>query len=138
MAPLVLVGTDALATGAVRALPRRPGVVVVATRELPAADWAGAVEIGAERVAVLPDDESWLLARSTAAVRSPVERGWLAVVGGSCGGAGASTVAAALALAAAPRGTLVDAHPRGAGIDLLLRAGRADGPRGPGPTRPRC
>jgi hypothetical protein len=57
-APLVLVGADALTAGAVRALPRRPGVVVVATHELPAADWAGAVEIGAERVAVLPDDES--------------------------------------------------------------------------------
>jgi secretion/DNA translocation related CpaE-like protein len=130
-APLVLVGADALAGGAVRALPRRPGVVVVATRELPAADWAGAVEIGAERVAVLPDDESWLLARSTAAVRSPVERGWLAVVGGSCGGAGASTVAAALALAAAPGVTLVDGDPWGAGIDLLLGAERADGLRWP-------
>jgi secretion/DNA translocation related CpaE-like protein len=130
-APLVLVGADALAGGAVRALPRRPGVVVVATRELPAADWAGAVEIGAERVAVLPDDESWLLARSTAAVRSPVERGWLAVVGGSCGGAGTSTVAAALALAAAPGVTLVDADPWGAGIDLLLGAERADGLRWP-------
>src|SRR3954471_12405219 len=130
-APLVLVGTDALATGAVRALPRRPGVVVVATRELPAADWAGAVEIGAERVAVLPDDESWLLARSTAAVRSPVERGWLAVVGGSCGGAGASTVAAALALAAAPGVTLVDADAWGAGLDLLLGAERVEGLRWP-------
>src|SRR4051812_40284541 len=132
MAPLVLVGTDALATGAVRALPRRPGVVVVATRELPAADWAGAVEIGAERVAVLPDDESWLLARSTAAVRSPVERGWLAVVGGSCGGAGASTVAAALALAGAPRGAPVRAGPRGAGVDPLLGGRRARRPPGAG------
>lgn len=130
-APLVLVGTDALATGAVRALPRRPGVVVVATRELPAADWAGAVEIGAERVAVLPDDESWLLARSTAAVRSPVERGWLAVVGGSCGGAGASTVATAVALAAAPGVTLVDADAWGAGLDLLLGAERVEGLRWP-------
>lgn len=130
-APLVLVGADVLATGAIRALPRRPGVVVVATRELPAADWAGAVEIGAERVAVLPDDESWLLARSTAAVRSPVERGWLVVVGGACGGAGASTVATAVALAAAPGVTLVDADPWGAGLDLLLGAERADGLRWP-------
>ncbi|TFV71660.1 septum formation initiator, partial [Blastococcus sp. CT_GayMR20] len=31
-APLVLVGADALAGGAVRVLPRRAGVVVVATR----------------------------------------------------------------------------------------------------------
>jgi secretion/DNA translocation related CpaE-like protein len=125
------VGADALAAGAVRALPRRPGVVVVAARELPATDWAGAVEIGAERVVVLPDDESWLLARATAAVRSPVDRGWLVAVGGSCGGAGASTVATAVALAAAPGVTLVDADPWGAGLDLLLGAERADGLRWP-------
>ena len=130
-APLVLVGADALTAGALRALPRRPGVVVVATRDLPAADWAAAVELGAERVAVLPADESWLLTRSTAAVRSPVERGWLVVVGGSCGGAGASTVATAVAQAAAPGVTLVDADPWGAGLDLVLGAERAEGLRWP-------
>jgi secretion/DNA translocation related CpaE-like protein len=130
-APLVLLGADVLAAGTVRALPRRPGVVVVATRELPAADWAGAVEIGAERVAVLPDDESWLLARSSAAIRSPVERGWLVVVGGACGGAGASTVATAVALAVAPGVTLVDADAWGAGLDLVLGAERTDGLRWP-------
>jgi secretion/DNA translocation related CpaE-like protein len=130
-APLVLVGADALAAGAVRALPRRPGVVVVASQALPAADWAAAVEIGAERVAVLPDDESWLLARSTAAIRAPVERGRLIVVGGACGGAGTSTVATALALATAPGVTLVDADPWGAGLDLLLGAERSDGLRWP-------
>jgi secretion/DNA translocation related CpaE-like protein len=130
-APLVLVGSDALAAGPVRALPRRPGVVVVADRELPADAWAGAVEIGAERVAVLPADESWLLARCTAAVRSPVERGWLIAVGAASGGAGASTVATAVALAAAPGVTLVDADPWGAGLDLLLGAERADGLRWP-------
>ena len=130
-APLVLVGADALAGGAVRALPRRAGVVVVATRELPAAEWAGAVELGAERVAVLPQDEAWLLARSAAAVRYPVEPGWLVAVGGACGGAGASTVATALALAAAPGAVLVDADAWGAGLDLLLGAERVDGLRWP-------
>jgi secretion/DNA translocation related CpaE-like protein len=125
------VGADALTVGAVRALPRRPGVVVVASGQLPAADWAGAVEIGAERVVVLPDDESWLLARSAAAVRSPVDRGWLVAVGGSCGGAGTSTVATAVALAAAPGVTLVDTDPWGAGLDLLLGAERAEGLRWP-------
>jgi secretion/DNA translocation related CpaE-like protein len=80
---------------------------------------------------VLPADESWLLARSSAAVRSPVERGWLVAVGGSCGGAGASTVAAAVALTAAPGVLLVDGDPWGAGLDLLLGAERADGLRWP-------
>jgi secretion/DNA translocation related CpaE-like protein len=130
-APLVLVGADALGGAALRSLPRRPGVVVVTAGELPAAEWASAVELGAERVAVLPDDESWLLARSSAAVRSPVERGWLVAVGGSCGGAGASTVATAVALAAAPGVLLVDGDPWGGGLDLLLGAERADGLRWP-------
>ena len=68
---------------------------------------------------------------ASAAVRSPVERGWLVAVGGSCGGAGASTVATALALAAAPGVLLVDADPWGGGLDLLLGAERADGLRWP-------
>ena len=130
-APLVLVGADALAAGVVRALPRRPGVVVVSAGELPAAEWASAVELGAERVAVLPADEAWLLSRSAAAVRSPVERGRLLVVGGSCGGAGASTVAVALALATAPGAVLVDADPWGGGLDLLLGAEGVEGLRWP-------
>ena len=130
-APLVLVGADALAAGLAGSLPRRPGVVVVSTGELPAEEWAAAVELGAERVAVLPADEGWLLSRSVAAVRSPVERGWLVAVGGSCGGAGASTVAAALSVAAAPGAVLVDADPWGGGLDLLLGAERVEGLRWP-------
>ena len=130
-APLVLVGADALPAGALRALPRRPGVVIVTARELPAAEWAAAVEVGAERVAVLPDDEAWLLARAGAAVRSPVERGRLIAIGASCGGAGASTLAAAVALAAAPGAVLVDGDPWGGGLDLLLGAEGVEGLRWP-------
>ena len=142
-APLVLLGADALTGAAVRALPRRPGVVVVSGRPLPATGWAAAVEVGAERVAVLPEDEAWLLARSAAAAQVPAERGWLVAVGGSCGGAGASTVAAAVALAAAPGVLLVDADPwgarprspagrrarRGAALAGARRAARAGGRR---------
>ena len=130
-APLVLLGADALAGGVVRALPRRPGVIVVSGQPLPASGWASAVEVGAERVAVLPEDEAWLLSRSAASVQAPAERGWLVAVGGSCGGAGASTVAAGVALAAAPGVVLVDADPWGAGLDLLLGAERAEGLRWP-------
>ena len=130
-APLVLIGADAVDGGSVRSLPRRPGVVVVSAGELPSAGWAAAVELGAERVAVLPDDEAWLLARAAAAARAPVDRGWLVAVGGSCGGAGASTLATAVALAAAPGVVLVDADPWGGGVDLLLGAERAEGLRWP-------
>lgn len=130
-APLVLLGVDALTDGSVQALPRRPGVVVVSGQPLPPSGWAAAVEVGAERVAVLPEDEAWLLARSAASVQVPAERGWLLAVGGSCGGAGASTVAAAVALAAAPGVVLIDADPWAAGLDLLLGAEHAEGLRWP-------
>ncbi|RBY96378.1 septum formation initiator [Blastococcus sp. TF02-8] len=129
-APLVLVGADALGSGALRSLPRRPGVVVVTAGELPAAEWAAAVELGAERVAVLPAEESWLLARCAAAVRAPVERGPLVAVGGACGGAGASTLAAGVALAAGGA-VLVDADVWGGGLDLLMGAELAEGLRWP-------
>src|SRR3954451_4821878 len=78
-APLVLVGADALGSAALRSLPRRPGLVVVTTGELPASAWASAVELGAERVAVLPHDEAWVLTRASSAVDGPAERGWLVV-----------------------------------------------------------
>lgn len=130
-APLVLLGADVLGSPAVRALPRRPGVVVATVGELPAEQWAAAVEVGAERVAALPSDEAWLLGRAATAVRAPAQRAWVAAVGSSCGGGGASTVATALALAAAPGVLLVDADPWGAGLDLLLGAEREEGLRWP-------
>ena len=130
-APLVLLGADALGSAALRSLPRRPGVVVVAGAELPPAEWAAAVEVGAERVVVLPQDESWLLARAAAAVRAPVERGPVIAVGAACGGGGASTVAAALAIAAPDGAVLVDADVWGGGLDLLLGAELAEGLRWP-------
>jgi secretion/DNA translocation related CpaE-like protein len=55
-------------------------------------------------------------------------------VGGCCGGAGASTLSAALALAAGRGGAealLVDADPWGGGLDLVLGAERAEGLRWP-------
>ncbi|MEU2351079.1 septum site-determining protein Ssd [Modestobacter sp. NPDC049651] len=134
-APLVLLGTDALGSAGVRALPRRPGVLVVAVEEPAAGVWAAAVEAGAERVVVLPRDETWLVERVADAVRAPARPGWVVVVGGSSGGAGASTLATALALAAAPRGPvgqlLVDGDGWGGGLDLLLGAEAAPGLRWP-------
>src|SRR4051794_16237105 len=134
-APLVLLGADVLTRAPVLALPRRPGVLVATAGEPGTEVWAAAVEAGAERVVVLPRDETWLVERVAAAVRAPTRPGWLAVVGGACGGAGASTLATALALAPPP-GTpdgvlLVDGDGWSAGLDLLLGAERAQGLRWP-------
>jgi secretion/DNA translocation related CpaE-like protein len=134
-APVVLLGADVLTGSAVRALPRRPGLLVVVSGEPEPEVWPAAVELGAERVVVLPRDETWLVERVAAAVRAPTRPGWLAVVGGACGGAGASTLATALALAArTATGSdvlLVDGDGWGAGLDLLLGAERAQGLRWP-------
>jgi secretion/DNA translocation related CpaE-like protein len=134
-APVVLLGADVLGAAPVRALPRRPGVLVVLTSEPAAEVWSAAVDVGAERVVVLPRDETWLVERVAGAVRGPSRPGWVTVVGGCCGGAGASTVATALALAATggtPGGVLlVDADGWGGGLDLLLGAERAQGLRWP-------
>ena len=134
-APLVLLGADVLGSAPVRALPRRPGVLVVVGGEPDAEVWPAAVEVGAERVVVLPRDETWLVERVAAAVRAPVRPGWITVVGGACGGAGASTLATAMALAArtATGGgvLLVDADGWAGGLDLLLGAERSPGLRWP-------
>jgi secretion/DNA translocation related CpaE-like protein len=134
-APLVLLGADALQSAPVRALPRRPGVLVVVSGEPDAEVWAAAVDVGAERVVVLPRDETWLVERVATAVREPVRPGWITVVGGACGGAGASTLATAIALAArTTRGAdvlLVDGDGWAGGLDLLLGAERSPGLRWP-------
>jgi secretion/DNA translocation related CpaE-like protein len=111
------VGSDLVA----RNVTRRPGVVVVSGEGDDASPWRVAVELGADHVAQLPEAEPWLtdrLAQGDVAVRAPV----VAVIGG-CGGAGASTLAAALAVASARGGRrplLIDLDPIGAGLDVLL------------------
>jgi secretion/DNA translocation related CpaE-like protein len=93
--------------------------------------WRDAVRLHAETVAVLPDAEPWLAARVARAVRTAARAPVIAVIGG-CGGAGATTLGAALALTAARRDlavTLLDLDPLGGGVDLLLGAETAPGLR---------
>ena len=96
--------------------------------------WRRAVEIGAEHVLMLPDGEQWLVDR-IADVAEGVGRPALTVgVIGGRGGAGASTLACALAVTAAREGLrtmLVDADPLGGGLDVLLGGETAEGLRWP-------
>lgn len=103
-------------------LPRREGVAMVAAQAgLP--ELAAAVDVGAAQVFELPaqvrDLARFLAAREPDdGARSRV----VAVLGGH-GGAGASVLAAAVAVAAPGRGITalaVDADPWGGGLDLLL------------------
>jgi secretion/DNA translocation related CpaE-like protein len=137
--PLVLLGADladdvpagAPPTGA---RPWRPGVVVVAEEPAEERVWRLAMHHQAETVAVLPKAEKWLVERLLDAAQPSAEAPVVGVIGGR-GGAGASVLAAALALTAAGAGlrpVLVDADPLGGGLDVLLGAEHEPGLRWPG------
>lgn len=131
-APLVLVGDDAACR--LRGATRRRGVVLVGRDQDDSTVWRRAVEIGADHVLVLPDGEQWLVDR-IADVAEGVGRPALTVgVIGGRGGAGASTLACALAVTSARQGRrtlLVDADPLGGGLDVLLGGEASDGLRWP-------
>ncbi|MFC8449214.1 septum site-determining protein Ssd [Kitasatospora sp. NPDC057223] len=131
-APLVLVGDDLAeyCTG----LPRRPGVLLLGLDLDDSEIWVRAVQLGAEHVLFLPDAESWLLDRIADTVEGVGPPALTVAVLGGRGGAGASTLACALAVTAARAGhrtTLVDADPLGGGLDILLGGEAASGLRWP-------
>jgi secretion/DNA translocation related CpaE-like protein len=108
--------------------------VLVGRDQDDAAVWQQALDIGAEQVAILPDGEGWLLERIADAVDGARAAGHTVCVVGGRGGAGASTLAAALAMAGLRRQwvtTLIDGDPLGGGLDLLLGEERTDGLRWP-------
>lgn len=132
-AGLLVIGQD-LAEPLAPAQPARRPRVVIATLEPTSATYQQALAIGAEHVIRLPVDEAKLTELLADSVDGGVKSAiTLAVVGG-CGGAGATTFAAGLAITAHRRGIetlLIDADPAGAGIDLALGIEHAEGQRWP-------
>ncbi|WP_255583286.1 chromosome partitioning protein [Dietzia sp. ANT_WB102] len=129
---------DADVRAVVAALALDPGTVggsptdVVVTDRADAATWAGGsrvVRVGSDRE---PDDDDGVVRLPSGtgdlvgALLAPLQTrsGPFIVVTGAVGGCGASTLAAALAVRAAPslRTLLVEADPHGTGLDLLLGA----------------
>ena len=121
-APLVLVGDDVLDAALSRALPRRDGVIIVrrgAGRfddSTPAATWQGAVALGAEHVAELPEAGRWVVDRLAQSADVMLAGGPVISCVPGVGGAGATTLAAILAREA--RGLLVDIDPYGPAIPV--------------------
>jgi secretion/DNA translocation related CpaE-like protein len=134
-APLVVIGSDVASGSAARGLPRRDGVVLVGLDLDDGGVWQVAVELGADTVVFLPDAQSWLVGRlGEVADRGDRPRGTVVAVVGGRGGAGATTLAAALAVTAAGQGLgcmLLDADPLGGGIDLALGGEDTEGLRWP-------
>jgi secretion/DNA translocation related CpaE-like protein len=130
-APLVLVGSDLGAAVASSTLRSRPGVLLVNRGEPTQEDRISAAQVGAEDLVMLPADETALLERLADVVEPPKGGRIIGVLPGR-GGAGASVLAAAIALTAADRGDaawLVDLDPLGGGADAVLGAELAGGAR---------
>ncbi len=137
-APIILVGTDALATLATADLTRRAGVIAVSLRQEVLAEvtyWQEAVGVGVEGVHVLPAHDRALLDLLVDTVELHTTPAPVVAVLGGCGGAGATTLATHIARtfgrALPAQCLLVDADPLGGGIDIHFQAERIDGLRWP-------
>ncbi|WP_432833919.1 septum site-determining protein Ssd [Dactylosporangium sp. CA-092794] len=126
-APLVLIGDEVAPACARARLPRRSGVLLVARSHGMARLTALAEAVGAGDVVRFPTGAGYLVGRllnptAPAALATAVRGRIVAVVGGR-GGAGATVLAAGLAITAGRiglRSLLVDADPLGGGVDLVL------------------
>lgn len=130
-APVVLLDPDAFGAARRRGLPPRPGLIAVARAIDDPAVWRELVGLGAEHVVELPEGAPWLYERLGRSLE-PDPAAEMVVVMGAVGGAGTSTLAAALSQQARSRGTnvvLVDLDPIGAGLDVLLGAEQQPGAR---------
>ncbi|MFD9957933.1 septum site-determining protein Ssd [Amycolatopsis sp. NPDC058986] len=132
-APLVVLDQAAVRAGP--DLPRRGGVVLICKGAPEGDAWRHAYNSGADRIIALPDEESALAEAFADVLDGPAERAGrlIGVIGGS-GGAGASVLAGAIALAADedPGGALlIDCDPLGGGVDLLLGLEKTEGRRWP-------
>ncbi|MGP4109405.1 septum site-determining protein Ssd [Streptomyces sp. 4N509B] len=135
-APLVLVGDDRAVArpGADQWPGRRPAVLLVGRDLDDHTIWERGVALGAEQVVHLPGDEPWLADRIGDAVEGSEPPALTVGVLGGRGGAGASSLACALAVTAARQGhraMLVDGDPLGGGLDVLLGGEAVSGPRWP-------
>lgn len=131
---LVVIDSDCAESVGPSGLPRRAGVVLAGRQPPDSVAWASAVRLGAEQVLELPVGEASLVDRLHEAVSGSASLGALVAVMGGCGGAGATTLAVALALSAARSGrepVLVGADPWDGGIDIELGAEAVPGPRWP-------
>lgn len=136
-APVVVLGDELSLAALAAGLPRRGDLLLVGRGRDDASAWDRAAALGAESVAWLPMTQAWLVERLGAAWVHPTGATPVICVVGGRGGAGASTLACALALTAATpaggglRTLLVDADPLGGGLDLVLGAEDRPGLRWP-------
>ena len=104
-------------------------VVILAPEGVSAKTWQLALQFDAEHVEVLPNESDWLIEHVVPPIQS---RAHVVLVTPAVGGAGASTVACALAAQYAAQGVkvcLIDADLRAGGLDVLMGCEQAAGMR---------
>jgi secretion/DNA translocation related CpaE-like protein len=133
-AGIVVVGADVAGAVSEMRLPRREGVVLTARRATDTRMWTHAVAIGAGEVLTLPEAQTTLIDLFGDCLEGGARGGSVVSVIGGCGGSGATTFAAALAMTSARRRQptlVIDADPLGGGIDLVLGSEHDAGLRWP-------
>jgi len=123
-AALILLDHVALQQALELCLPARPRVIVV-SRTPDSTLWQRSMELGARTVVSLPDGEEWLLATLGHIAGQGSSRAPIVTVVGARGGAGASTLAVALARVAVAESLscyLIDVDPLGCGVHVYLGA----------------
>lgn len=134
---LLLLGSDFIPEA--QGLVKRRNLAVVhwqfdREEAIPANLWQSALALGAEHVVALPKADDWLAERLTPPTHLGTARARVLAIGAVCGGAGASTLAVGLALAAQNadhRVLVIDADLAGGGLDLLVGAEAMPGVRWP-------
>ncbi|MEV0160432.1 septum site-determining protein Ssd [Nonomuraea fuscirosea] len=132
LAPLVAIGADRADAVAATSPPTRDQVLLVTRDPEDQDSWRKCVAVGAQSVIALPTDERRLVDLFADAMDPDPRSGSVICVIGGRGGAGASVLAACLALRASAdhlRTLLVDADRLGGGIDALLGHEEAPGAR---------
>jgi secretion/DNA translocation related CpaE-like protein len=130
----VLVGDDRAGEVARLSLSRRGTMILVSRAPESARLWQQGVAMRADDVVVLPDGQRRLVERLTDLADGADGPCLTLGVVPAHGGAGASTLAAGLAITAAGRGRrslIVDADPWGGGIDLMVGCEEEPGLRWP-------
>lgn len=128
-ANLVLIDADCITEILPESLPRREHVFLLG--ESNRDNLEHALRLGAEQI--LDADDARVVGVLANTLEEPGEACFITVMG-ACGGVGASTVATAIACAAAGLGkssALVDADPAAGGLELILGAEREPGLRWP-------
>ncbi len=122
-ASLILLDSKQVRAAALAGLPRRSGVIVVASDEPDGGVWEHCVLLGVERTVLVPLAEDTLVVLLADTLLQGPGGGRVIAVIGARGGAGASVMAAAIAVAGLNKRTgvlLADCDPWGAGQDLLM------------------